>query len=69
MAALSELSPRERQVCDGIHAGKTNQMIADDLGLTTNTIKQYVRLAFKRIGVKRRSEMALMVERERAATK
>ena len=35
---MAQLSPREREVMEGIVAGKTNQTIADELGVTKKTI-------------------------------
>jgi len=66
---VSDLTPREKTICAGVHAGKTNREIAEDLGLTVNTVKQYVFRVFARLSIKRRAELALMVEREKAAAK
>ena len=50
------LSPREQQVLGLIALGMQNQEIAEELYLTENTIKTYVRSAYRKIGVTRRSE-------------
>ena len=38
---LADLSPRERQVLDGLVAGKPNKIIAYDLGISARTVEIY----------------------------
>jgi two-component system response regulator FixJ len=38
---LADLSPRERQVLDGLVAGKPNKIIAHDLGISARTVEIY----------------------------
>ncbi len=38
---LAGLSPRERQVLDGLVAGKPNKIIAHDLGISARTVEIY----------------------------
>jgi two-component system response regulator FixJ len=38
---LQSLSERERQVLDGLVAGKANKMIAYDLGISPRTVEIY----------------------------
>ena len=40
-ARLETLSPRERQVLDGLVAGQANKVIAFDLGLSPRTVEVY----------------------------
>lgn len=51
-----ELSPREYEVLDLIVDGLSNQEIADHLFLGVNTIKTYVRTAYRKIRVTRRPQ-------------
>lgn len=50
------LSPREAEVIDLIGQGLTNQDICDRVHLSLNTVKGYIRSAYKKVGVTRRSE-------------
>lgn len=50
------LSPREAEVLALITQGLTNQEIADRVFLSTNTVKTYIRSAYRKIGVERRPQ-------------
>lgn len=50
------LSERERQVLCFVAEGLSNQEIADRLFVTINTVKTYVRSAYRKIGVTSRSQ-------------
>ena len=51
-----DLSPREGQVLQLIAHGLSNQEIADQLSLSINSIKTYIRSAYTKIGVTSRSQ-------------
>ena len=53
------LSARERQVLLLLAGGHTNQEIADELFVSVNTIKTFLRTSYRKIGVSRRSQAAL----------
>jgi DNA-binding NarL/FixJ family response regulator len=50
------LSPRESSVLALITAGLANQDIADQLYLSVNSVKTYIRSAYRKIGVTCRSQ-------------
>jgi two-component system, NarL family, response regulator LiaR len=52
----AQLTPREREVLSLITRGLTNQEIADLAYLSINSVKTYVRSAYRKIGVTRRSQ-------------
>jgi len=52
----ARLTPREQQVLELITLGLTNQEIADLTYLSINSVKTYVRSAYRKIGVTRRSQ-------------
>lgn len=51
------LSARELQVVQHASTGKTNKAIAQELGLSEHTIKNYLFRAFEKLGVKSRVEL------------
>ena len=50
------LSPREAEIIALITQGLTNQEIADRAFLSINSVKTYIRSAYRKIGVQRRSQ-------------
>ncbi|MFF2808297.1 response regulator [Streptomyces sp. NPDC058000] len=60
---LDRLSPREREVLDLIGEGLTNRQIADRLFLAEKTVKNRVSAILSKLGVGRRVQAAMVVER------
>ncbi|MEE4418077.1 response regulator transcription factor [Streptomyces bugieae] len=60
---LDRLSPREREVLDLIGLGLTNRQIADRLFLSEKTVKNRVSAILSKLGVGRRVQAAMVVER------
>ena len=54
-AIPSSLSARERQVLLLIALGRTNVEIAGELYLSINSVKTYIRSAYRKIGARNRS--------------
>jgi DNA-binding NarL/FixJ family response regulator len=52
----AELSLREIELLESIVAGYSNQEIAERMSLSPNTVKSYVRSAYRKIGVSTRSQ-------------
>lgn len=50
----SPLTPREREVIALLAADKSNQEIADALGISKNTVMDYTQVIFERLGVRGR---------------
>ena len=61
--ARTGLTPREVDVLGLIAAGLTNQEIADRLYLSINSVKTYIRTAYRKIGAERRAHAVVWVER------
>ena len=61
---LGELTPRERQVLGRVAQGQDNEQIAQDLGITRNTVRNYVAAVYGKLGVSSRAE-AVVWARER----
>ena len=53
---IGRLSRRERQVLDGLAAGRPNKVIAHDLGISVRTVEAHRARMLKRLGVRRASE-------------
>ena len=53
---VKRLSKRQKEVLGHISLGRSNQEIADELGLTIPTIKMHVSAIFKKLNVKNRTE-------------
>ena len=58
-AAAEELSPRETEVLQMITEGLSNDEIARRLYLSINSVKTYIRTAYRKIGVTRRPQAVL----------
>lgn len=57
----SVLTPRQWEVLQAIAAGKSNKIIARELGIAERTIKVHVTAVFRAIGVANRTQAALLV--------
>lgn len=58
--SLASLSAQERRVLALVAEGKTNKEIGLDLGLSDNTVKNYLVSVFDKLQVKRRSQAAAL---------
>ncbi len=66
--ALPHLAPRESEVLQLIAAGLSNTEIADKLYLSINSVKTYIRGAYRRIEVQTRSQAVAWAMRHGLAT-
>ena len=57
-AAREELTPQEFQVAMAVSRGATNKEVAAQLFLSTKTIEFHLRNAFRKVGVRSRTELA-----------
>jgi two-component system, LuxR family, response regulator FixJ len=53
---IGMLSPRERQVLDGLVAGRPNKVIAHDLGISVRTVEVHRARMLERLRIRRASE-------------
>jgi DNA-binding NarL/FixJ family response regulator len=63
-AEVIDLTPRDRQVLERVAQGKNNKQIAEELGLASQTVRNYITNIYSKIGVSSRSE-AVVWARER----
>jgi len=61
---ISLLSPRELQVAECAAQGQSNKNIADRLGLSEHTIKNYLFRIFEKLGVSNRVELLFWLSKE-----
>jgi DNA-binding NarL/FixJ family response regulator len=59
-----DLSKREREVLEGLAKGLNNDAIATELGIATQTVRNYISTVYDKLGVHSRSE-AIVWARER----
>jgi DNA-binding NarL/FixJ family response regulator len=59
-----ELTDRELQVLRGVVAGKTNQEIGLDLGISQKTVEKHLELVYSKMKVASRVEAAVMAVRQ-----
>ncbi len=64
-ARYASLSPRERQVLDGIVAGKLNKQIAGDIGIAERTVKAHRALLMEKLGADSPAVLGRIVEQLR----
>jgi two-component system response regulator DevR len=57
---FTSLSPQEKRVLELVVKGKTNKQIGDELGLSDNTVKNYLGNVFEKLHVKRRAQAAAL---------
>jgi DNA-binding CsgD family transcriptional regulator len=60
------LTARERDVCALVAAGRTNREVAAELFLSPRTVEHHLRLAYRKLGVRSRTELALRWSDERS---
>jgi two-component system response regulator FixJ len=58
---MASLSPREREVLDGLVAGHANKVIADNLGISARTVEVYRANVMSKMGAGSLSELVRMV--------
>jgi DNA-binding NarL/FixJ family response regulator len=61
---LDELTPREREILEGLAAGLSNKEIGEKLFLSEKTVKHYMTNILQRLQVRNRVEAALLAQKE-----
>jgi two-component system nitrate/nitrite response regulator NarL len=61
---IEQLSPRELQVAERAAQGESNKQIADQLGLSQHTVKNYLFHVFEKLGVSNRFELLFLLFKE-----
>ena len=58
------LSPREREVLDGLADGQAYKQIADKLGVSIHTVRNYIRRIYEKLHVCSRTEAVVKYLRQ-----
>lgn len=61
---LSKLAPRELQIAAQVGRGLRNREIADALSMAEGTVKVYLHTIYQKLGIKNRTELALIAHRD-----
>ena len=64
----SQLTPREREITAGLLDGKSNKVIAIELGLSDNTVKMHLTNIMKKLKVTNRTQIVLLVGHRQSAS-
>lgn len=64
---LAALTPQQRKIMKLICAGKANKQIAYELSLAEATVKAHITALLRRLGVRNRTQAAVLVESEGSA--
>ncbi len=62
---LSTLTRRERELLEGLAAGRTNARIATELGVSVNTVKFHLKNLYEKLSARNRAEAVAMALRRR----
>ena len=57
-----ELSKRESMVLKELKSGKDNNVICEELFITTNTLKKHILNIYRKLGIKNRVQLFKMVK-------
>ena len=60
LAALP-ITPRQHEVLQGLLLGKPNKLIASELSISADTVKDHVQAIFRALGVNSRTQAVLAV--------
>jgi two-component system, NarL family, response regulator DevR len=66
---LATLSAQERRVLALVAEGKTNKEIAESMGLSDKTVKNYLSNIFEKLKISRRSQAAVLYTSSRGSTR
>lgn len=59
---LASLTPQQRRIAMLVAQGRLNKQIADDLGISENTVKVHVSTLLKRLHLRNRTQVAILIE-------
>ena len=60
------LTARERELAQLVARGLCNKLIAREVGLSDGTVKFYLHRIYQKLGIKGRTQLAVLIVEERA---
>ncbi len=60
---LATLTPRQAEIARLVARGESNQEVAEQLGITINTVKKSLKLVFHSLGANNRTELVSLLDR------
>jgi DNA-binding NarL/FixJ family response regulator len=66
---LSKLAPRELELAGALHRGMSRKDIAASMGISSNTLQNYLGTIYLKLGITSVSQLVLAVERAKAVAK
>jgi DNA-binding NarL/FixJ family response regulator len=66
LSPLDRLTDRQREVAELVAQGLSNEEIAGRLFLSLATVKSHLTASMRRLGIRSRTELAILVTRERS---
>lgn len=57
------LTPREREMADGILRGLSNKELAFELGLSENTVRNHISNLYRKLDIQKRLDLVLLVQK------
>jgi DNA-binding CsgD family transcriptional regulator len=68
LLAAYELTPRERQICSYVVAGRSTADMAEQLFISANTVQDHLKSVFAKVGVRSRGELVARLRAEEPVT-
>ena len=65
--SVNMLTPRERQILEGLVQGHTTREIADTCGIGRQTVKNYVTVIYEKLGICGRTQLQGLTNLQRSA--
>lgn len=63
LAEQNALTPREREVAEGILRGLANKELAHELGLSDKTVRNHIFNLYRKLGIQKRLDLVLLVQK------
>jgi DNA-binding CsgD family transcriptional regulator len=66
---LSRLAPREKELAEALHRGMSRKDICSCMGISSNTLQNYLGTIYLKLGITSVSQLVLAVERRKTVSR